>query len=487
MSPLGICLVASEVAPFAKTGGLADVAGALPRYLSRRGHDVRVFLPLYSSVALAPGDHHPVDFLTDLELSMGERRVRFSVITARLAGSELFVYAIDCPELYHRSSIYGADDDHLRFAFLTRAAIECCQRMGWAPDVFHCNDWHTALLPLYLRTVYRWDHLFERSRTLLTIHNIAYQGVFPRSVLPEVSLDGDAHRFDRSDLDAGVVNFLKTGLLYADLLSTVSPTYALEIRSGELGMGLQELLRQRSESLVGILNGVDYSEWNPETDEFLPAHYSADDLSGKRANKEALLDELGLAPAPEAPLLGIVSRLTPQKGFELLYDVLPQVLAERDVRLVVLGSGAPDYEGFFGSLQGSFPERVCFYRGFSEELAHRIEASSDIFLMPSRFEPCGLNQMYSLRYGTIPVVHRTGGLADSVRQWDWERQTGTGFLFENFDATGLRWALGSALATYDNRDAWRRLVANAMASDFSWERQVDRYIDVYRRLSGRAD
>ncbi len=487
MPPLQICLIASEVAPFAKTGGLADVAAALPRQLGRAGHDVRVFLPRYSSVALPADEVYTVDFLSDVEIAMGRRRLRFSVVTARLPRSDLFVYFIDCPALYRRQSLYGDADDHLRFAFLTRAAIECCQRMGWAPHVFHCNDWHTALLPLYLQTVYRWDGLFRKSRTLLTIHNIAYQGVFAKSVLEELSLDGDARRFYGADLDAGVVSFLKTGLLYADLLSTVSPTYAREIQSGELGMGLQGLLSRRSDSLVGILNGVDASEWDPATDPLLPFHYSADDLGGKAANKKALLDELDLAPAEGAPLLGIVSRLTAQKGFELLYDVVPQLLAARDLRLVVLGSGARDYEGFFSQLQTAFPGKVCFYRGFSEELAHRIEAASDIFLMPSRFEPCGLNQMYSLRYGAVPVVHKTGGLADSVEQWIWERQTGTGFLFEHFDSQGLRWALESALATYAEPEAWRKLVRNGMTRDFSWERQAELYVDVYRALSGAVE
>ena len=484
MAPLKICLLASELTPLAKTGGLADVASALSRYLHRAGHDVRVFLPLYASLELEGLESHPVDFLRNLWVDMGAKRVGFSVTTVRLPRSELFVHAIDCPELFHRSGLYGEDDEHLRFAFLTRAAIECCQRMGFAPHVFHCNDWHTALLPLYLRTVYDWDGLFEASRTLLTIHNIAYQGVFSSTVLADLSLDGYAESFFEPDLDNGLINFLKTGVLYADLISTVSPTYANEIRSGELGMGLEGLLSQRSDSLVGILNGVDYSEWDPESDARLPYHYTADDMAGKAANKKALLEELSLPYDASAPLLGIVSRLTAQKGFELLYELLPDLLSWHDLRLVVLGSGAEDYERFFRELQTRFPEKVCFYRGFSEELAHRIEAASDVFLMPSRFEPCGLNQMYSLRYGTVPIVHRTGGLADSVEQWNWEEQTGTGFLFDHFNGDGLRWALESALATFKHPDSWERLVRNGMSRDFSWERQGERYVEMYRRLVG---
>ncbi len=484
MSALKICLVASEVAPFAKTGGLADVAAALPRYLHAAGHDVRVFLPRYAKSELDPAETHPVDFMSDVHLAMGRLQFQYSVVTTRLPGSDLRVYAVDCPPLYGRAGIYGEEDDHLRFAFLTRAAIESCQRMGWSPHVFHCNDWHTALLPLYLKTVYGWDSMFRDSRTLLTIHNIAYQGVFARSVLRDLSLDGDAQRFYASDLEAGIVNFLKTGVLHADLLSTVSPTYAREIQSGELGMGLQGLLAQRTRSLIGILNGVDYAEWDPASDPRLPAHYGVDDLAGKEENKRRLLAELELAPADRAPLMGVISRLTAQKGFELLYEALPRALAERDTRLIALGSGATDYEGFFTQLQTKFPGKVCYYRGFSEDLAHRIEAASDIFLMPSRFEPCGLNQMYSLRYGTVPIVHRTGGLADSVQQWHWETQTGTGFLFEHFDRQGLAWALESALATYENPEAWAKLVRNGMTQDFSWEKQGAQYVEVYRRLSG---
>jgi starch synthase len=484
VQPLKICLVASEVAPLAKTGGLADVASALPRYLDRSGHEVRVFLPLYASIDLGAYEAHSVDFLRDLTLHLGHRQFGYSVVTIRLPGSELFVHAVDCPELFHRGGIYGEDDEHLRFAFLSCAAIECCQRMGFAPHVFHCNDWHTALLPLYLKTVYAWDGLFEATRTLLTIHNIAYQGIFGSGVLGELSLGDQSELFYAPDLEAGLINFLKTGVLYADLLSTVSPTYAREIQEGELGMGLDELLRQRSESLVGILNGVDTSVWSPATDTLLPHTYSADDMAGKAANKESLLAELSLPRAGSAPLIGIVSRLTAQKGFELLYELLPDLLSRHDLRLVVLGSGAEEYEHFFRELQASFPDRVCFYRGFSEELAHRIEAASDIFLMPSRFEPCGLNQMYSQAYGTVPVVHKTGGLADSVEQWDWEQQTGTGFLFEHFDVEGLRWALESALETYRHPDSWRRLVANGMSRDFSWEHRGEEYVAVYRALAG---
>jgi starch synthase len=396
----------------------------------------------------------------------------------------LTVYLIRCPELYDRPSIYSGDnDDAYRFAFLSRAAIECCQRMGWGPHVFHCHDWHTALLPLYLRTIYGWDSLFQSSRTLLTIHNIAYQGVFPASILGDLELAEHSDRFHQEDLAAGVVNFFKTGILYADGLSTVSPTYAREIQEGEYGMGLQNLLRARRDHLVGILNGVDYNEWNPGSDRFIAAPYSALDPSGKRRNKQVLLESLSLAPGTDAPIFGVVSRLTSQKGFDLMFEPLPEMLAATDARLVALGSGEARYEEFFNSLQHRFPGRVCFYRGYNTELSHLIEAGADIFLMPSRFEPCGLNQMYSLKYGTPPLVRRTGGLADSVELFNPLSGEGTGFVFDQFSVDAFRWALSYALETYRDPPSWRQLMQNGMRQDFSWERQGAIYQELYRRLA----
>ena len=438
MEPLRIAFVASEVVPFAKTGGLADVAAALPRYLDRAGHDVRVFLPRYATIDLEGREVHAVEFARDVAVQMGDREFRFSLLTTRLPDSGAWVYLIDCPELYARDDVYCKDgDEHDRFLLLSRAAIESCQRMGWRPDLFHCNDWHTALVPLLLRTVYGWDRLFDGVRTLLTIHNIAYQGTFPEAVLDALGLRPYAGMFHQEDLAAGVVNFLKTGLLYADAIGTVSETYAREIQTTTFGEGLDGILRRRSSSVVGIVNGVDYAEWNPETDSRIPYPYSADDLPQKERNKVALMEALGLDYGRGLPLLGMVSRLTPQKGLDLFPSVLPDLLMHLPVRLAVLGSGEQRYEKFFEKLQTRFPDRVCFYRGFHETLAHRIEAGADLFLMPSRFEPCGLNQMYSLRYGTPPIVRRTGGLADTVTQFDPDTGAGDGFVFDHFGADGL--------------------------------------------------
>ncbi len=482
--PLRILLVASEATPFAKTGGLADVASALLRALVAAGHDARLVMPLYrrvqeSGVALAPDPA-----LGGMSVELGPRSFAFAGESATLGGGAR-VWLVRCPELFGRPEIYGsAPDEHLRFALLSRAAAGFCQHWGWAPDVVHCNDWHTALLPLYLKVRYGWDRLFERTKTVLTIHNIGYQGVFPAATLGELGLETERHLLDQDDLQRGVVNFLRTGLVHADRLTTVSETYAREIQTSELGMGLEKVLRARADALVGIVNGIDDEEWDPERDPRIPHRFTRADLSGKERCKRDLLAKFDLEPGARAPLLGIVSRLTGQKGFELLPDVLPVLLQRHDVRLVVLGSGEERYESYFQWLRDTYPARVGVYRGYSEDLAHWIEAGSDLFLMPSRYEPCGLNQMYSMRYGTIPVVRKTGGLADTVRPFDRASGQGTGFVFEEFGSQALLDAVRRALEAYADERAWRRLVQNAMAADFSWRRQAGHYVRLYRSLAG---
>jgi starch synthase len=483
--PLKICLATSEMTPLAKTGGLADVAAALSVYFDAQGHDIRALMPLHSAIDTSGLDITPVHFMQDRHLWLGNHHYRYSIDTATLPGSALKIYLLRCPELYDRPGVYtGGPDEHLRFIALSRAAIEMCQAMAFAPDIFHCHDWHTALVPLYLRTLYAWDRLFARTRSVLTIHNIAFQGVFGADILHDMGLQDHRGSLHQEDLAQDRINFMKSGVLFADLLTTVSPTYAREILSPEYGMGLQDLLRQRRDSLVGILNGVDFTEWNPRSDPLIPHTYNARSTAGKKQNKQALLQELGLAGSTDLPLIGMVSRLTWQKGLDLVQQVLPRMLEQRRFALVVLGSGETRYEQFFHWLQRSFPDRVCFWRGFNNRLAHWIEAGSDLFLMPSLFEPCGLNQMYSLRYGTPPIVRRTGGLADSVQLFDPATGQGTGIVFDHYDATGLRWAIDFGLQLYQDKRSWRKLMQNGMAMDYSWKRQGQVYVDVFRQLTG---
>jgi len=481
--PLNVCMIAAEVAPLSKTGGLADVSGALTRFLHGEGHDVRLFTPLYSSIDRTRLNLRAVEFLQDVPLELGPHRYRYSVLAGHLPGSSATAYLIDCPVLYSRPSIYTTDvDEHLRFLVLTRAAFECCQRMRWSPAIVHCNDWHAAFGPLYLKSMYDWDRLFASARSVLTIHNIGYQGTFPAHAAADVGLGHMGYLLHQDDLRAGFVNSLKHGILYADAITTVSPTHAREICTEEYGMGLEYDLRTRASVLTGILNGVDYEEWDPRHDRYLTHRYDANHLAGKNVLKRELIAQLGLNIAPETPLLGLVSRFAVQKGLDLLFDSLPAVFEWHDVACVVLGSGEEKYERFFTDLQARFPERVRFELGYNEKLSHWIEAASDVFVMPSLYEPCGLNQMYSLRYGTVPIVRKTGGLADSVVPYDPATGQGTGVVFEKFEPEALEWALDATLELYGQPAHWQRLVRNGMAQDFSWQRQGALYVELYEKL-----
>ena len=480
-----ICLASAEATPFAKTGGLGDAVAGLVRTLASAGHDARLFLPFYGSIATHGHAFEPVGFAQDVEVHSGPHRYTFSLWTAPLPGPQgpgPAIYFVHCPPLFDRPSIYtNKADEPIRFGLFTRAVFESCQRMGWAPEILHCNDWHTALGPLYLRTHYAWDGLFAPTRSLLTIHNVGYQGVFSEQAVAELDLAPHRHLLAAEDLAAGTLNFLRTGIVHARAVSTVSPRHAQEIQTAEYGCGLEGLLRARAGDLAGILNGVD-EEWDPATDPLLPANYSVDDLDGKDECKRSLLGELKLPYHAGTAVLGVVSRLTKQKGIDLFFDVLPALLERRDVQLLVVGSGERAYEAFFQRLQARHPHRVVNYSGYSNELAHRVEAGADVFLMPSLYEPCGLNQMYSQRYGTPPVVRATGGLADSVEPWNWEARTGSGFVFEHFTAQGLAWGIQSALDTFGHPESWRVLQRNGMQRDFSWDSQAEKYLELYRRM-----
>lgn len=484
---MNVLFVISEAAPFAKTGGLGDVGAALPKALASRGHDVRIVMPMYARVE-RPGRSFELVF-RDISFELGGKRVVFSVFTTNLPNTSVPVYFVHCPSLYGRRAIYTNDpDEHLRFAVLSWASLLIAQRLRFRPDVVHANDWQTALLPLLLRTMFAWDRLFERTRSVLTIHNIGHQGIFGAQVLGDTGLGPAAHHFHQDQLHEGRINYLLTGILYANAVTTVSPTYAREIQTPEHGAGLDGFLRARGDSIFGILNGIDETEWNPEADPYLEFPYSVSDTSGKEKNKRALLESANLPFDPRIPVFGVVSRLAWQKGFDLCFDVLPFVLARNAVQLVVLGTGEPKYEHFFQSLARRFPRQVAYAGVFGERLAHRIEAGADMFLMPSRYEPCGLNQLYSLRYGTPPIVHKTGGLADTVFPFHVDHATrGNGFVFEHFDETGLRYGLHQALATWgtgegSDRERWRTLQQSGMLGRYGWDERVESYERVYRAL-----
>jgi starch synthase len=485
--PLRILFVAAEYAPLAKTGGLADVTSALSRFLHHNGQDVRVFLPYYRTIAEQPLTIAVVPGLEALELMLGAHRYTYRILTAQAPGSDLPLYFVDCPALYDRQGIYTNDaDEHRRFLLLTRAAFESALRMDFAPDLLHCHDWHTAFGPLLHQTRYADHAHFRAMRSVLTIHNIGYQGVFSSADVTDLGLNvgtaGGVERLDPADLAQGRINALKHGVLYADLITTVSPTYAQEITTPQYGEGLDGILRARRDRLVGILNGADYAEWSPDRDPHLPVHFSKEALAGKRILRQRLATRLGLRLESSTLLIGLVSRLVSQKGFDLLPPVLPDFLNQRDLALVALGTGEPHYESFLRELTAAHPHRVYFHRGYHEELAHWIEAASDAFLMPSRYEPCGLNQIYSLRYGTIPIVRHTGGLADSVTHYCESNRDGTGVVFRDYDAPALRWALDTTLSLHEQPTHWDRMMQNAMTQDFSWDQQGALYLTEYRKL-----
>lgn len=460
--------------PFAKTGGLADVAGALPKALRENGEDALLVLPLFEQVKRQQLREQIID---NLDVDWRGRPFRASVWYSNEPGAPSFL--IDAPEYFARNSIYGFRDDHERFAFFCRAALALFKRLGAPPDIVHVNDWPGGFAAAELRSRRRFDSFYARTRTLFSIHNLAYQGAFDAGQLwilgfgPE---DRDAFMVD------GAASALKAGLMTADALSTVSPRYAQEIQTPEHGHGLEWILRARRDRLVGITNGVDYDVWNPATDPHLPAHYDAGNLDGKRACKLALLREFSLPEDLDRPIIANISRLTSQKGYDLIKEAGGAIL-DTGAFFLALGSGASEYEDFLQGIRDHAPRQVGVYKGFHEPLAHRIEAGADIFLMPSLFEPCGLNQMYSTRYGTVPVVRATGGLDDTVQDFDRLSGTGNGFKFEHYSAAAMLDKIYEALYCYAEPDIWRRIQLNGMRVDNSWRVAARKYIQLYRAVT----
>jgi len=491
---LRVLFVSAEVAPFARTGGLGDVNGALPPVLAAHGHDVRVVMPLYQTVRDRgwPLTEAVGNLQVPLVFGVREARVWQTPLAGRLREeSEVPVYFIEQDEYFARPGLYGTEsgdypDNAFRFIFFCRAVLALAERLQWFPHIFHCHDWHTGLVSAYLRFLPGLDSRISTANSVFTIHNLAYQGWFPAWAFGLTGLPWPL--FQPAGVEfLGFMNCMKAGIAYADQLSAVSPSYAEEICTPEFGFGLDGVLRQRRESLTGILNGADYQMWNPETDSALSAHYQATNLSGKEVCKAALLRTYGLPEDLTVPLLGMVSRLVDQKGVDLVLSAMERLLA-MNVRLVILGSGEPRYEEQLTAFAQRYPERFGVRLAFDEPLSHQIQAGCDCFLMPSRYEPCGLTQLYSLRYGTIPIVRATGGLRDTVQPFNSATGAGTGFVFTEPSADALIEAVRAAAAAFGEKQEWRQLQRNAMAQDFSWEHSANRYVELYRRAAaGKID
>jgi starch synthase len=483
-----VFFAASECTPFAKTGGLADVVGALPRELARLGHQVSVFLPLYTRVR---------------KFIEGEPRYAIRSLTIPFRYYNRFVgvadggrrdgvqyFFIESPELFDRQELYGPPggeytDNAERFGLFCRAVIESAKILG-VPQVFHAHDWQAGLIPVYLRTTYAADPVLSSAATVMTIHNAAYQGKFPPNTTEQLLFPWDIFTMEKLE-QYDRFNFLKGGLVFADKLTTVSRKYAEEIQTPEFGEQLEGVLHKRATDLHGILNGADYGHWNPATDHNLAAHYTPEHLEGKRACRADLLHAFGLEKVPETtPVIGIISRLATQKGFDMVAQIAEE-LAQRDLVITALGSGDAYYENIFREWASRHPASVSVRFGYNEALSHKIEAGSDLFLMPSRYEPSGLNQLYSLKYGTVPVVRATGGLDDTIEEWDAEKGTGTGFKFAGFNPIDLLAEIDRALEAFKDKPNWQLLMRNGMAKDYSWGGPAKEYVKVYEEaVRGRT-
>lgn len=476
---LKVLLVSTEVAPYIKSGGLGDVAGSLPKELKKEGVDIRVCFPKYKDInyGLINGLTH----VMNLKTSLGWRDLDASVYSF---DDGVKNYLIDNSYYFYRSGLYGYSDDYERFAFFTKVSIEFLFSIGWSPDVIHFNDWQTGLGPIYLNDLYRGYSFYEKVKSVYTIHNLQYQGIFGGLILGDVGLDGGYFRPDKLEY-YGNISYMKGGIVYADKIGTVSRTYAHEIQTPSYSYGMDGVLRARQADITGIINGIDYSENNPEYDARLVSNYNAENLAKKHDNKMALQAELGLMRT-DAPLIAIVSRLVDQKGLDLLAFIMDELM-HKDIQMVVLGTGESRYENMFKHYAWRFRHKMAACISFDAALAQRIYAASDMFLMPSLFEPCGLGQMIAMRHGSVPVVRRTGGLNDTVSGYNYETGEGTGFVFNDYDAHGLMWAVNEALHCYSNEPKhWRKIVENCMKSDFSWQRSAEEYIEMYEQIRASA-
>ncbi len=488
MRQLKICYVSSEVVPFAKTGGLADVAGALPVALKEMEQDIRLMMAKYKSINERKFVLREVIRLKEVEVELGGRKLIADGKTAFLPNSKVHVYFLHIPEYFDRKDLYvdsktgkEFEDNAERFAFFSKAVLETLKLLYWQPDIIHCNEWQTALIPFYLKTHYKNDEFFQNTRTVLTLHNLAYQGRYPLEKAEKIGIPAEYVQPGREFEFHGQLNLLKGGILFADKLNTVSERYAEEIMSDpEYGFGLEEILQKRKADFSGILNGVDYTVWNPETDNLIPVNYTADTLDKKVENKKVLCRQNGLTFNPDVPIIGIISRLADQKGFDLIAEAADELMS-LNIQMVILGTGDPNYHKLLEKLARKYSKKLAVNLRFDNKMAHLIEAGADMFLMPSRYEPCGLNQMYSLKYGTVPIVRETGGLADTVVNFDPKTGKGNGFTFKEYKAAAMMEAIRRAVDTFDDKSVWRKIQQAGMQEDYSWQRSASEYMELYEK------
>ncbi|HAG08034.1 MAG TPA: glycogen synthase GlgA [Desulfotomaculum sp.] len=485
--PLKILFVASEVVPFAKTGGLADVAGSLPKALAtvsnnHSGNDVRIALPHYKGIE---GARYLIDFPVNMITRTESAIIREATIEAKYNGEHRLipVYLVDNHHYFYRDGMYMFADEATRFAFFCHAVLEILPKLNWQPDIIHCNDWQTGPIPLFLKTKLFQHSFYRKTATIFTIHNLQYQGNFPKETLSLLGVDDSYFTPDLLEF-YGTVSYIKAGILFADIINTVSKTYATEIQKPETGERLDGLLRKRSRDLYGIINGINYHEFNPKTDPRIYRNYDQNSFENKKENKYYLQKEFNL-PVKDVPVLGIISRLVDQKGLDLIAGVIEKLM-ELEVQLLILGSGERYYEDLFKELKNRFPEKLGVYIGFNAIFAQRIYAGSDIFLMPSKYEPCGLGQLIAMRYGTIPVVRATGGLADTVNNYNPLTGSGNGFTFTGYNHKDFYFVIEQALNLYqENHAQWQKLVKIAMELDFSWARSAIEYLQLYQEALSR--
>jgi len=490
MKKLKILFLSSEVYPFAKTGGLADVSHALPKAMKELGHEVRIIMPKYKVINERRFVLREVIRLKEIPIKVGNSEKRINVKSAFTPDPDkIQTYFIDYKQYFGREGLYlnkktnvEYPDNDERFILYAKAVLETLKLLFWQPDIIHCNDWQTGLVPFFLKTLYKDDDFFKKCATLFTVHNVGYQGNFPKASYNKTNVDRNIFKSGSQVEYYGKFSFLKTGIYYADFVNTVSMTYAKEVQeTEEYGLGFEGIFKDRRKYFTGILNGVDYSVWNPENDKLIPYQYSGTNLIPKMENKRELTSQCGLPFNKDIPVIGVISRLADQKGFDLI-EKISEKLFKLDIQVILLGTGDSKYHKMFTSLAKKFPEKLCVRLTFDDKLAHLIEAGCDMFLMPSRYEPCGLNQMFSLKYGTVPIVRMTGGLADTITEFSPEKGRGNGFVFENYKSSELLAAIKRALELFKQPKVWKKIMKNGMKQDYSWNSSAKKYYKLYEKI-----